>query len=403
VNYRDALAWLYATQRHGIKLGLENTQQLLRELRLEFPYRVIHVAGTNGKGSVCAIADAICRAAGYRTGLFTSPHLVSFRERIRVNGKAIEERDVAVGLTYIRDLINDWETHPTFFEITTALAVQYFENRRCDIAVLETGMGGRLDATNAVRPLVSVITPIDFDHEKWLGHSLAKIASEKAGIIKLRVPVVSAPQLPEAEAVIRKRAAECDAPLQAVTAPWTKTPVGLRGQHQKLNASVAIEALRAASIPVTDQSIAQGLLTVEWPARFQIWDERIVIDGAHNPSAVRALAQTWMGEFGSERATIILAVLRDKNSEAIIDALVPIASRFLLPQIRSERAESPAELAALIKKRDLECQTFVSTSEAISAAVKLTQRILITGSLHFAGEAIATLRGDPDSLEECAQ
>ncbi|MEY2491394.1 MAG: dihydrofolate synthase / folylpolyglutamate synthase [Verrucomicrobiota bacterium] len=403
MTYRDALAWLYATQRHGIKLGLETTQRLLRELRLELAQRVIHVAGTNGKGSVCAMADAVCRAAGHRTGLFTSPHLVSFRERVRVSGKVIEEQDVASGLTHIRDLVDDWEIHPTFFEITTALALQYFEKSGCDIVVLETGMGGRLDATNAVRPLVSVITPIDFDHEKWLGHSLAKIAEEKAGIIKRRVPVVSAPQLPEAEAVIRKKAMECDAPLQVVTAPWTKTPVGLRGEYQKLNASVAIEALRAGAIPTTDQSIAQGLLTVEWPARFQIWDERIVIDGAHNPSAAGALTQAWMGEFGSERATIILAVLRDKNSEAIIDALVPITSRFLLPQIRSERAESPTKLAALIKKRHLEYQTFASTSEAISAATKLPRRVLITGSLHFAGEAIATLRGDLDALEECAQ
>jgi dihydrofolate synthase/folylpolyglutamate synthase len=269
--------------------------------------------------------------------------------------------------------------------------------------VLETGMGGRLDATNAVQPLVSVITPIAFDHEKWLGHSLAEIAAEKAGIIKPGVPVVSGPQLAEVEAVIRKRATECDAALQVVTAPWTKTPVGLRGQHQKLNASVAIATLGAASIPATDQAIAQGLLTVEWPARFQSWDERIVIDGAHNPSGAGTLAQTWHEEFGGERATIILAVLREKNSAAIIDALVPIASRFLLPQIRSERAESPAKLAALIKERDLECHTFASAAEAISAATKLPQRILITGSLHFAGEAIATLRGDLGALEECAQ
>ena len=403
MNYREALTWLYATQLHGIKLGLESIRRLLCELHVEPPRHLIHVAGTNGKGSVCAIADAICRAADYRTGLFTSPHLISFRERIRVDGKTIEENDVAAGLTQIRDLVNDWETHPTFFEITTALALQHFEKAHCDIVVLETGMGGRLDATNVAHPSVSVITPIDFDHEKWLGHSLAEIATEKAGIIKPGVPVVSAPQLPAVEALLRKKAIECDASLQIVTAPWTKTPVALRGQHQKLNATVAVEALRAASIRVTDQAIARGLLTVEWPARFQIWDERVVIDGAHNPSGVSALVQTWIDEFGRERATIILAVLRDKNAKAMIDALTPIASRFLLPHIQSERAEPPAELAVLIKENNLEFETFASTSEAISAATKLPQRILITGSLHFAGEAIATLRGEPDALEECAQ
>jgi dihydrofolate synthase/folylpolyglutamate synthase len=403
VNYREALTWLYATQLHGIKLGLESIQRLLRALHVGSPQRLIHVAGTNGKGSVCAIADAICRAAGYRTGLFISPHLISFRERIRVDGKTIAESDVAAGLSQIRRLVNDWETHPTFFEITTALALHYFEQTRCEIVVLETGMGGRLDATNVVQPSVSVITPIDFDHEKWLGHSLAEIATEKAGIIKPGVPVISAPQRPTVDALLRKRAIDCDAPLHIVSAPWTKTPVALRGPHQKLNVSVAIEALRAASIRVTDQAIAQGLWSVEWPARFQIWDERVVIDGAHNPSGASALVQTWLDEFGSERATIILAVLQDKNAKAMIDALARIVSRFLLPKIRSERAASPAKLAALIKEHNLEFETFASTSAAISAATKLPQRILITGSLHFAGEAIATLRDEPDALEECAQ
>jgi dihydrofolate synthase/folylpolyglutamate synthase len=236
VNYREALGWLYATQRFGIKLGLENTERLLVALSvvegraprdrslmsmcdgeatasqssaLQLESRSsggIHVAGTNGKGSVCAMIDAIARAAGHRTGLFTSPHLVSFRERIRVNGEKISEEEVARGLCEIRERIRDWDPHPTFFEITTALAWQHFQKARCEILVLETGMGGRLDATNAVQSSVSVITPIDFDHEKWLGHSIGEIAKEKAGIIKRRIPVVSAPQRPEAEVIIRQRA-----------------------------------------------------------------------------------------------------------------------------------------------------------------------------------------------------
>src|SRR5438309_8800996 len=175
--------------------------------------RVIHVAGTNGKGSVCAMIDAVARAAGHRTGLFTSPHLISFRERIRVNGREISEDEVAYGLSKTRVRIRDWDPHPTFFEITTALALQHFQKTRCEILALETGMGGRLDATNAVQSTVSVITPIDFDHEKWLGHSIGQIAKEKAGIIKPRIPVVSAPQRAEAEAIVRQRAEECDAPL----------------------------------------------------------------------------------------------------------------------------------------------------------------------------------------------
>jgi dihydrofolate synthase/folylpolyglutamate synthase len=403
VNYREALAWLYSTQRYGIKLGLENIQRLLGELQLGFPPKVIHVAGTNGKGSVCAMADAICRAASYRTGLFTSPHLVTFRERIRVGGEMIGKNEVAHGLTEIRNRISSWDSHPTFFELATALALQHFDKTDCEILVLETGMGGRLDATNAVPSSVSVITPIDFDHEKWLGHSIAGIATEKAGIIKPRTPVVSAPQTKEAELVIRKRAAECAAELEFVNELWTKTPIGLRGEHQKLNAAVAVAALRAGRISLPETAPAEGLAKIEWPARFQIWDERIVIDGAHNPAGARTLGQTWRDVFDAESATIILAVLRDKRVSEIIDALRPIASRFLLPQIRSERAESPANIAELLRQRHLDYQQFASTADAISAARKFSQRILITGSLHFAGETLAVLRGEPNALEESAQ
>src|SRR5213078_868391 len=223
-----------ASQSSALQLGSARASRAVSGASPEtIPFRVIHVAGTNGKGSVCAMIDAIARAAGHRTGLFTSPHLISFRERIRVNGDKISEDEVACGLSEIRERIRDWDPHQTFFEIVTALALQHFQRTRCEILVLETGMGGRLDATNAVQSSVSVITPIDFDHEKWLGRSIAEIATEKAGIIKQQVPVVSAPQLKEAETVIRKRAAECDASLEFVTEPWTKTRVGLRGEHQR--------------------------------------------------------------------------------------------------------------------------------------------------------------------------
>jgi dihydrofolate synthase / folylpolyglutamate synthase len=418
VNYREALAWLYATQRFGIKLGLENTERLLVALprRGDFqiaaggleaaaPCIVIHVAGTNGKGSVCAMIDAIVRAAGHRTGLFTSPHLVGFRERVRVNGEKISEEEVARGLSEIRVRIRDWDPHPTFFEITTALALQHFQTMRCEILVLETGMGGRLDATNAVQSAVSVITPIDFDHEKWLGHSIGEIAKEKAGIIKRRIPVVSAPQRPEAEVIIRQRADECDAPLQFINDSWTKTKIALHGEHQKMNAAVAIAALQAAGVTTSDNAIARGLESVEWSARFQIWDERLVIDGAHNPASARILAQTWREEFGDERAVIILAVLRDKNAAAITDALWPIANEFVLPQMRSERALPPNELAEVISSitPSLPCSVTPSVAEAVSAAQRTSERVLITGSLHFAGEALAFLRGEPNALEECAQ
>ena len=402
--YGEALAWLYGTQQFGIKLGLENVQRLLLELSVPPPgQQIIHVAGTNGKGSVCAMIESISRAAGYRTGLFTSPHLVTYRERIRVNGEMIPPNEVATGLTILRDRIKSWEPHPTFFEITTALALVYFEKAKCELLVLETGLGGRLDATNALTPVVSVITPIGYDHEKWLGHTLEEIACEKAGIIKAKVPVVSAKQEAAAEKVIRARATECDTPLVYVTEPYTASAMSLSGRHQQQNAALAIAALRAGNIAVTEDAIIRGLGTVDWPARFQRWDERTIIDGAHNPDGAQVLADTWRDEFGTDRATIILAVLRDKNVAEICRNLAPIATRFILPRIRAGRALTPDELASHLSALGLPCSIAPSFADALDSARANPERILITGSLHFAGEALATLQGNPDALEDCAQ
>ena len=350
MNYREALAWLFGTQRFGIKLGLENIQRLLTAFRLPGPeQRIIHVAGTNGKGSVCAMIDAVARAQGYRTALFTSPHLVTFRERCQVNGELIREEQVASGLTAIRELTREWDPHPTFFEIATALALDHFKRSACELIVLETGMGGRLDATNAVTPVASVITPIDYDHQKWLGNTLPEIAAEKAGIIKPGVPVISSPQPAEAEAVIRARAEELNAPLHVVTSAY-EGELRLHGAHQRQNAAVALAALGAAQIPINDASIAAGLTSVSWPARFQQWDDRIVIDGGHNPAGVRVLAETWRETFGDERAAIILGILQDKDAASMIATLAPLALEFILPPVRSERAFSPAELREIVQR-----------------------------------------------------
>jgi dihydrofolate synthase/folylpolyglutamate synthase len=414
VKYTEALAWLYSLQRFGIKLGLENIQRLIAELHVDLGHaRVIHVAGTNGKGSVCAMIDSICRAQEYRTGLFISPHLITFRERIRVNGEMISEKEVAAGLTNIRKLVADWEPHPTFFEIATALALKHFAEAKIDIVILETGLGGRLDATNAVRSHVAVITPIAFDHEEWLGDSLEKIAGEKGGIIKAKTPVVSAPQLSEAEKVIRARAAECEAPLQFVTETYGKSPIALRGEHQKLNAATAITAIQATKIDppspgsgatgIDEAAIARGLGNVEWPARFQCWDKRTVIDGAHNPAAARILAQTWREIFGDERATLILAILSDKDLRKICEALAPTADFVLLPKIRSERAADPIELQKIFVDLGRKSEICVNFADAFSKAREQRAPILITGSLHFAGEALAHLQGKPAAFEECAQ
>jgi dihydrofolate synthase / folylpolyglutamate synthase len=454
INYQEALTWLYSLQRFGIKLGLENTRRLLDECcsgvcikrpaptaaRVSTP-KVIHVAGTNGKGSVCAMIDSICRAQGYRTGLFTSPHLVTFRERIRLNGEMISEQGVADGLTTIRNLVADWDPHPTFFEVTIALALKYFsdpagrgakrdseqlpspspipsrrgerikvrgdtpDRDKLDVVILETGIGGRLDATNAIQSDVSVIAQIDFDHKEWLGNTLAEIASEKAGIIKPRIPVVAAAQRPEAEKVIRARAADCEAPLQFVNESYDRSPIALPGHHQKRNAAVAIAALRAAKIDVDNSTIARGLATIDWPARFQKWDKRTIIDGAHNPAAVCALAETWREAFGDQKATLILAVLSDKDLRGICEALAPITSFVILPKIRSERAAAPGELAKVLSfiTPPLPYSIAPTVGGALALARVKPNPILITGSLHFAGEVLAHLCGEPAAFEECAQ
>src|SRR5213595_3708069 len=272
----------------------------------------------------------------------------------------ISEEAVADGLTMIRGLCADWDPHPTFFEVTTALALKYFRDAKIDIAILETGLGGRLDATNAIQSHVSVITPIGLDHEKWLGHTLAEIAGEKAGIIKPRVPVVSAPQQPQAEEVIRARAAERGSPVQFVNKTYHRSPVALRGEYQKQNAAVAIAAIHAAKIQLGEKAIVRGLAAVEWPARFQKWDERTIIDGAHNPSAARILAQTWREIFGDQKATLVLAVLSDKDLRDICGALAPIAESVLLPKIRSERAAPPEALAKVFGSVSSKCRVGAS-------------------------------------------
>jgi dihydrofolate synthase/folylpolyglutamate synthase len=408
--YKEALAWLYGTQRFGIKLGLDNIGRLLHELNVPGKdQRIVHVAGTNGKGSVCAMIDAVCRAQGYRTGLFTSPHLVTYRERIQIDGEMIAEEKVAAGLDTIRTRITEWNPHPTFFEITTALALIHFKERDCEVIALETGLGGRLDATNAVEPVVSVITPIGYDHQTWLGTTLEEIAGEKAGIIKARVPVVSAMQEPAAEKVLRARAAGCETRIEIVSEPYTRTPLALAGTHQKQNASLAIAALQFGGIVVGEGAIARGLADVHWPARFQRWDERTIIDGAHNPAGAGVLVETWREQFGDEHATIILAVLRDKDLAGIWRALAPIARRVILPHTRTERALAPDVAAQTISSIAPTLQHAIAPSIAssIADAFELARAkpnpILVTGSLHFAGEALATLGGDLAAFEECAQ
>ncbi len=401
MTYPDALSWLYATQLTGIKLGLETVHRLLDALAFDSrAVKIIHVAGTNGKGSTCAMLDAVCRAQGYRTGLYTSPHLVSFRERVRLDGRPIPESAVADGLTHLRDLTADWMPTPTFFEFTTVLALDWLRRQHTEIIVVETGLGGRLDATNAVWPAVSVLTAIDYDHTAWLGDTLALIAGEKAGIIKAGVPVVSAPQDPEAAEVIAHTARERGSVLHIVAdglpMDW---PLALVGSHQRLNAALALDALRAAGIETSEAARHAGLAQVEWPGRFQrLENGRFVLDGAHNPAAARRLAHTWHEVYGDHhKATVILGILRDKDIPAICRALEPLAARFLTVPTRSPRAASPEELrdALAVVAPGTSVRVMSGLDAALEHAPSFPEPILIAGSFFLVGEALARLTGQP--------
>jgi dihydrofolate synthase/folylpolyglutamate synthase len=393
--YDEAVAWLYASQLHGIKLGLENIQRLAAALgiRAQGPEAptFFHVAGTNGKGSVCAMLDACVRAAGLRCGLFTSPHLVTFRERIMLNGEMIREEDVAAGLTEIRALTAGWDHAATFFEITTALALAWFQRHGAQVVVLETGMGGRLDATNLVTPSVSVLTPIALDHQQWLGDTLPQIALEKAGIIKTGVAAVSAAQPDEVASVLTQVAKERNAPLEFVTSPLAGFEIKLAGDHQAWNAALAVRAISLTGLEIPDSALHTGLRDVEWPGRFQSIADRFVLDGAHNPAAAQRLAATWRAIHGEKRATLVLGILRDKDVHGICEALLPIAGRILAVPIQSPRSATPQEICKVIGKLAprQECIAVRDLPAAIRIASSMERRTLITGSLFLVGEALA--------------
>jgi dihydrofolate synthase / folylpolyglutamate synthase len=389
-SYTEAIRWLYGTQTAGIKLGLENIRRLLDDLGS--PHRqlaCIHVAGTNGKGSVSAMLDSVGRAAGLRTGLYTSPHLVRFNERIQVSGQAITDDEVLAGLNVIREAIASCGCTPTFFEITTALGFLHFVNQQVDLAIMETGLGGRLDATNLITPLVSVITSIDLDHQKILGDSRAKIAREKAGIIKPGVPVVSITQTAEVREVIDEVAASLGSPLTYTTEPIADLEIGLAGSHQRLNAAVARDALAVAKLGISSNALKTGLKSVFWPGRFQALGDRLTIDGAHNLAASQRLVQTWRECYPGASPTIVFGGLGDKELDKMLSALAPIAARFFLVPVNNPRSEDPANIRL---PSGISGVVFPGVQEAVEAAKKLPEPVLVTGSLFLAGEVLSWIQ-----------
>ena len=396
MTYQQALDWLYSTQTFGIKLGLDGPKQLLRQL-LANPTRstkVIHLAGTNGKGSTSAIIDSLARATGLRCGLFTSPHLVDFRERMRVNGEMIPEQKVLETILEIKEIVADWEHHPTFFELTLAIAMRHFKEMECELIILETGMGGRLDATTAVPADVCVITPIALDHSEWLGDTLEKVAGEKAGIICEKKPVISAQQERSAAIVIAEEAEEKRAPLTIVNGPLLGYNINLVGKHQAENAKLAVEAVTALDIPLDFDSVKYALTNINWPGRFETLSEQpqIIIDGAHNPHAANALVDTWKQQFGEQKATLVFGAVEEKDVAQVLEILCSISEEVHLTPLDSPRTLSTeAAIAALPANTPHSFhENLESTLKSLSDS---TNPILITGSLFLIGEAKALLGG----------
>jgi dihydrofolate synthase/folylpolyglutamate synthase len=419
MSYPEAIQFLYDLQLFGMKLGLENTVRLAALAgNPQSGLRFVHVAGTNGKGSTCAMLEGVYRAAGLRVGLFTSPHLVSFAERIQVDREPVSGRDVARLVEGLRAILEGGAmagASPTFFEAVTVMALQYFAERRCELVIWETGLGGRLDATNIVTPLASVITNIQFDHQQWLGDTLAQIASEKAGIIKPGIPVVTAAADPAALEVISQTARARRAPLTVVAAGSPELrgfEVGLAGEHQRTNAAVALAVARVLreKIPVPDSAIRAGLKEVRWPGRLQTvrrpGGQIIRLDGAHNPAGARSLAEALPelmppgGGPAGRGPALILGIMRDKDYAAICRTLAPLASQILLSPVGSDRTADPVLLAGYCREANPRAE--VSACASLEAALGRTadaQFVIVTGSIHFVGEAMELLALVPSSSE----
>ncbi|MGA2029450.1 MAG: folylpolyglutamate synthase/dihydrofolate synthase family protein [Verrucomicrobiota bacterium] len=408
MNYSEAIQFLYGLQIFGANFGLENTLNLAALAgNPQTQLRFIHVAGTNGKGSTCAMLESIYRATDLRVGLFTSPHLVSFRERIQVNRQLIPESEVVRLVEELR--VANKGNNATLFEFATVMALKFFAEQKCDLVIWETGLGGRLDATNIVTPLASVITNIAFDHQQWLGDTLEKIAAEKAGIIKPGIPVVTAAAEPSALAVIEKIAREKNAPLKVVNRLAGTLAPPLLGDHQKLNAALALATVDVLQnqIPIVQEKIREGLATVNWLGRLQLIQgpngQTILLDGAHNIAGASVLRKALENLFPAKKRTFVLGILQDKNWREICGILAPLASRIFTVPISSERSANPDELATVCRLASAASEVFVCSS--LREALQKTSAenfVVVTGSLYLVGEALELLGLSPAAENERA-
>ncbi len=425
MTYPDSVRFLYSlgNEVKTAKYGLERITTLLNALGnpQQLP-RIVHVAGTNGKGSTCAMIESGLRASGLRTGLFTSPHLVEPTERVRIDGCPVSAAEFSAAFDRVHacaeQLLDSGsiDFHPTYFETVTAMAFVLFQEKRTDAVVLEVGLGGRLDATNVVHPELCVITPVDFDHEALLGKSLQAIASEKAGILKAGVPAVFAAQRPEAQTTLDARAADLGIEVVRATEKWRAedvrftargadfvAPPGmpaplriacpLAGRHQVENAIVAIAALE--KLGISPAAIEKGIARTRWPGRLDRVSEspEIILDGAHNPAGARALAEYIRQFYSGRHVVMIYGAMRDKAIAEMTGVLFPLVNEVIATAPHQSRAVDPETIRALAEHSSLRTAPDLASALQIARAGPSDRIIFITGSLFLVGEALALLNG----------
>jgi len=399
MDYARSVKYLESFWKFGIKPGLQRIDRLLA--KLGDPHKslkCVHVAGTNGKGSVCAMTASVLREAGYKVGLYTSPHLMSYRERFKINGKDITEKKFSSYVSKIRKVLKSYKKNdglPTEFEILTAVAFKYFADEKVDIAVIEAGLGGRLDSTNVITPLVSVITNVGLDHTEVLGNTIKKIAAEKAGIIKKGVPVVTAATGAALDmiltTIIRRGAIFC-----APTTRRARVNLPLYGHHQQINAAVAVGVARELTrqgFGISEDHIRKGLKRTNWPARFQIIRKRpfLVIDGAHNPPGAEALKAALKKRFPSKKIILILGILSYKDHKMIVSILAPLAKLVIAARPDSRFALDPEVIAKEVKSRTNNVVVANNVKTALKTALSQAggnDVVCVAGSLITAGSAL---------------
>jgi len=415
-GYSTALNFIMRRELFGIKLGLENITKFLNRIgNPQNNFRAVHIAGTNGKGSTAAFIESILREAGYKTGIFTSPHLVDYRERIRVDGRQIEKKYIVDFVKKYRHLIS--RNKITFFETCTALAFSYFADKKVDIAIVEVGLGGRLDATSTLTPIVSVITDISYDHINILGDTLKKIAYEKAGIVKKNVPTILGLMKPEPRTEIarvcrdRKSALDYLRPshLGRNGRPFkfdynngglslNNLDSSLPGEHQVKNAALAlrvVEALKPYGYQVGKRQYRRGLKKTEWPGRFQLIDTpgrpKIILDVGHNPAGIRALVDTFSKMYPGRKADIVIGFVRNKNLEKSIGYIQPITARAEVVRLNTHRTADPDEVASYFNrsKKVTISESVVDSTKKLVESARPDDIIIVCGSHYAVGDFVA--------------